>query len=714
MDPAAGIGVVLTWAYGLCAGAYMLLAVVALSRGADLLPARRTAATAAAVLTALWAVAMTGLPAAAGLLPTMAVPPVVLALEAMHTMAWLVVLAEVAGLWQGRRLALVGGGAVLGAGALAAGVGLSDWIATTAPHLMPVALLVLAVVGLALMESILRQRDVEERWAIKHLCLGLAVVFAFDVFLFADALLVNRLDANMVAARALVDALCAAAIGVSLFRSMDGGRRLRPSREILLKSTTLLATGVYLLVMSLVGYGIRGLGGSWGPASQAAFLAGSLLLLGVLVLSGASRARARVWVAKNFFAHRYDYRAEWLRVTRTLAGGEGEDAAALHDRVIRAVCDIVEGTAGALWLLQERDRAFIPSAVWNLSAGLPAVPVDSALVGFLQGRRWVVDLDEMRRRPDLYGFDAPEWLTALPQAWLVLPLPIRGDVIGFVLVAAPRLRRPLTWEDFDVLKTVGRHAAATLATEKALNELSDARRLEAFSKRTAFLVHDVKNIVSQLDLMLKNAERVGDDPEFQKDMLDTTAGAVAKLRALLAELRHSRAPAPPALPPGAPAPDVGEQVAQAVTRWRRRHPDLAADLAGAAGGGLPIPPAETFGSVLDHLLQNSIEAAGAAGRVTVRLVRGGGTIAVEVADDGVGMDLAYVRDRLFRPLDSSKADGYGLGAFQCRELVREMGGRLEVSTEPGKGTIMRIVLPLDRTAAEGPARATPQPTRETV
>lgn len=709
MEPAAAIGDVLTWAYGLCAAAYLMVAAVAVLRGADLGAGRRWAVAGAALVTALWAAVVSGL-APAG--------PLVVALETMRMVAWLVVLAEVARVWQGRRLAGWGVGLTLAAGLLAGSAALAAPALPAAAALVPAALVVLAVVGLALVESILRQRDVEERWTVKHLCLGLGVVLAFDVFLFAEGLLFNGLDPDMVAGRGMVDALCAGVIVVSLFRKTAGTRRLQPSREILLKSTTLLAAGVYLLMMALAGYWIREVGGTWGSATQAAFLTGSLLLLGVVFLSGASRARARVWIAKNFFAHRYDYRAEWLRVTGTLAGGEDEDAAALHDRVIRAVCDIVEGTAGALWLLQDRDHAFIPSAAWNISTTLPAVPDDAPLVRFLAGKRWVVDLDEMRRRPALYGFAAPDWLEALPQAWLVLPLPIRGDVIGFVLVASPRLRRPLTWEDFDVLKTVGRHAAATLATEKALNELSDARRLEAFSKRTAFLVHDVKNIVSQLDLMLKNAERVGGDPEFQKDMLDTTAGAVTKLRTLLAELRQNReAPLAGGKPGERTAPDVRAQVEAAVIRWRRRKPDLAAELDGGGGGpegaALPRPAAEPFRSVLDHLLQNSIEAAGPEGRVAVRLVRGGGTLAVEVSDDGAGMDPAYVRDRLFRPLDTSKADGYGLGAFQSRELVREMGGRLEVATQPGKGTIMRIVLPLDRPAAAEAGR-TVHPTREAV
>lgn len=718
MSVAGDYGDILALAYGVCAAAFLAVAAVAILRRRRLPPARRLTVAVAGAATAAWALA-----AAVVVLPG----SVFAVLEALRMAAWLVVLAEVARVWRGRDLLLRGAGSIAGAAAMA------GLLTVAAPHvpllgtltLLPAGLLILAILGLALIESILRASDDEERWVFKHLCLGLALMLAFDVFVLAESLLFGGMDAQLYAARGVVGALCAVPILVSLFRKTAPGRRLRPSREVVLRSSIVMAAGIYLLLMALVGFWMREAGGQWGALTQVAFLIGSILLLGFVFLSRASRARLRVLIAKNFFAHRYDYRAEWLRFTQTIAGGEDEGADALHHRIVRAVCDIVDGSKGALFLHQERDRAFLPTAFWNLPVTLPALPDDAALVAFMRERHWVVDLDEQRRRPALYGFTPPEWLAAA-EAWLVVPLVIRGEVMGMVVVAAPRVRRPLTWEDFDILKTVSRHAAATLATERALNDLSDARRLEAFSKRTAFLVHDVKNIVSQLDLMLKNAERFGHEPEFQKDMLETTGSAVEKLRKLLAELRQSRheavesaprpasasapaASAPPATPDLA-RPDLARQVADAVTRWRRRKPDLrwrmeAADLP------LPSPPPERLGSVLDHLVQNAIEAAGPDGLVEVALVPepgGGGGVVVAVTDDGAGMDPAYVRDHLFRPLKTSKDGGYGLGAFQSRELVREMGGRLDVTSKPGMGTTMRIVFPLAAVpagAVEDEARA---------
>lgn len=702
----------LSLAYGLCAAAFAVVLAIALLRRRHLPDGRAAAVAVASAVTVAWALAVA----------SQAVPVgQVVILDVLRVASILVVLAAVARLWRGRIIALAGTALGVIAAAVVAGIGVqmvsAHALTGVAAPVAPTVLLVLSVAGLALVETILRTHDAAGRWVVKHLCLGVGVMLAYDVYLFAEALLFSGIDPHLYVARGLVGALCAVPVAVSLFRKpVAGGRRIQPSRDILLKSSIFLAAGVYLLVMALAGYWIREVGGRWGPVTQAGFLVGSLLLLGVLFLSNTTWAGLRVWFAKNFFSHRYDYRHEWLRFTRAVAGAEDEGADALHMRIVRATCDIVDGTAGGLWMRQERDRAFLPTAVWNLPETVPAVVDDAPLPDFLRRREWVVDLAEMERDPARYGFEPPAWLAGIG-AWVVLPLVIRGDVIGFLVVAEPRVRRRLTWEDFDILKTVGRHAAATLATETALNELSDARRLEAFSKRTAFLVHDVKNVVSQLDLMLKNAERVGDDPDFQKDLLDTTAGAVAKLRALLAELKRNRgqaeagpmpAPTPPPAapdpapasaptpesppePPAAPAgPDVVAQVAEAVTRWRRRKPDMRVRL-DADGDDLPAPDPAAFRAVLDHLVQNSIEAAGPGGSVEVSVGRSGGAVTVAVSDDGAGMDPAFVRKRLFRPLETSKDDGYGLGAFQAREMVRDMGGRLDVMTEPGRGTTMTIV-----------------------
>ena len=95
-----------------------------------------------------------------------------------------------------------------------------------------------------------------------------------------------------------------------------------------------------------------------------------------------------------------------------------------------------------------------------------------------------------------------------------------------------------------------------------------------------------------------------------------------------------------------------------------------------------------------HLIQNAIEATPKDGQVLVRLSRQESNAIVEVKDTGHGMSEEFIRERLFKPFDSTKAAGMGIGVFEIREYVRELEGHLEVTSQPSNGTTFRVILPL--------------------
>ena len=349
-------------------------------------------------------------------------------------------------------------------------------------------------------------------------------------------------------------------------------------------------------------------------------------------------------------------------------------------------------------MLRAADNAYFPSAAWNFAAQATSERADSPMVRFLAARQWIVNLAEFARRPAHYpDLELADWLTGRASGWLVVPL-VHGDVLrAFLVLDAARAARELNWEDYDLLKTVGRQAASYLAEEEAADALVDARQLEAFNRRFAFVVHDIKNLAGQLSLMLKNAERHGDNPAFQSDMLATVANSVARMKGLLEQL-HAEKARPDAPPPAAPPAAVGRlAIAPLLERvaadWRRQKDDLEVDLGGVQATEVAGDEGRLV-SVLNHLLQNAVDAAGAGGAVRLRLRCDGDEAVVQVEDDGPGMAPAFIQNQLFRPLESTKSSGYGLGAYQTRELVREMGGRLEVISAPGAGTVMRIALPV--------------------
>jgi putative PEP-CTERM system histidine kinase len=193
----------------------------------------------------------------------------------------------------------------------------------------------------------------------------------------------------------------------------------------------------------------------------------------------------------------------------------------LQESAIQALADLVESPGGALWL-REEDESFRPVSRWNMGAVDAIEPSGGPLVDFLKRMGWVIDLGEYASDRTRYpGLTLPAWMTAVPSAWLVVPLLSGTDLIGFVILSTPRAAIELNWELRDLLKTASQQAASYLGQLRAAEALLEARKFDAFNRMSAFVVHDLKNLVAQLSLMLRNAERHRDNPEFQRDMLST-------------------------------------------------------------------------------------------------------------------------------------------------------------------------------------------------
>lgn len=547
------------------------------------------------------------------------------------------------------------------------------------------ASLALSIYGLVLLEQLWRNTVEDARWSIKPLCLGLAAVWAFDVYHFADALLFSRLDPDLWIARGFVYTLVMPVLAVSAFRVRADVFRVRLSRRVVFHTATLVAAGAYLLSMAGAGYYVRYFGGDWGPALQVALLFGAALALGLVIVSGSMRARMRVFVGKHFFSYRYDYRDEWLRFTQALAATGSQPE--MGQQIVRALADLVESPAGALWVRDAAGRTYVQAAFWNMPEDAAEEPVESALSTFLRDSGWVVNLEEYRSSPLRYGdLELPEWLRHTPHAWLVVPLAMGSDLIGFAILATARTRIDVNWEVNDLLKTAARQAASFLGQMRAAEALIEARKFDAFNRMSAFVVHDLKNIVSQLSLMLKNAERHRDNPEFQNDMLETVAHSVERMKQLMLQLREG------ATPVDAPQ---GVELASLVARIGRAKSAQAPAPEVSVDGAVSVRGHEDrLERVIGHLVQNAQDATPPTGRVWIKLSREGRQAAVEVGDTGHGMTPEFVRDRLFKPFQTTKQAGMGIGAYESMQYVRELGGRMSVDSAPGAGTRVTLWLPL--------------------
>ncbi len=545
--------------------------------------------------------------------------------------------------------------------------------------------LAMSVFGLVLIEQLFRNVSPDFRWSIKPLCLGLGGTFLFDLYLYSDALLFNRVDADAFSIRGFAHAVGLPLVALSAIRSHDWKRRLVMSQRAALQSATLVIVGIYLLFMASAGYYVRLFGGEWGRALQLALLFAAMLVLVALTFSGSMRARLRVMVGKHFFSYRYDYREEWLRFTQTLSSQDGFSGMGRH--AVRGLADMVESPGGALWLKDPSGRFFAQAACWNMPVSAATEDDGSTLCKFLLDSGWVINLEEYRSLPRRYdGLALPSWLVEVPNAWLVVPLTTGNELIAFVVLATARARIDVNWEVNDLLKTAGRQAGAFLGQMQGSEALLEVRKFDSFNRMSAFVVHDLKNIVAQLSLMLKNAERHRDNPEFQKDMLMTVENSVERMRQLMLQLREGATPLDG--PRGIDLADAVRRI-QTAKSGQGRDVELTIEERLVARGH-----EDRIERVIGHLVQNALEATEQGGRVWLRLARQGSNALVEVGDTGHGMSPEFVRERLFKPFQTTKPTGMGIGAYESFQYVNELGGRLSVDSAVDVGTQVKLLLPL--------------------
>ncbi|MFB9243734.1 PEP-CTERM system histidine kinase PrsK [Massilia antarctica] len=540
----------------------------------------------------------------------------------------------------------------------------------------------MAVLGMLLVEQLYRNKPVQERWAIKFVCLGIGGIFVYDFYLYSNALLMRQVNPEIWSARGVVNALTAPLIAVSVARSASWSTHIAVSRRLLFHSAALFGSAAYLLAMGAAGYYLRYFGGQWGSLMQMAFLFGALVLLAGILFSGTFRSWLKVFISKHFYSYNYDYREEWLRFTRTLS----EAGPNLGERTLQAVGELVESSGGMLWIRREAGQCE-PVASWHLPDSAPSEPDDSAFCRFLESRQWVVDLQEFSKDPDKYeGLVLPEWLSKFPRGRLVVPLMLQGRLFGFMLLLQPRSAITLNWEVIDLLKIAGSQAASYLAQHEAASALMLARQFESFNRMSTFVVHDLKNLVSQLGLLIPNAEKHKDNPEFQRDMLETVTLSVQKMRLMLQKLSRSASQE-------RPAPlSIEKLLVQAVANKAAFEPRPLLTVSEARLR--VVADWERLERVVGHLIQNAIEATPKEGQVAITLSRADDSVIIEIRDSGEGMSEEFIRERLYKPFESTKSAGMGIGAFESREYIHELGGSLAVSSTPPRGTTFRITLPL--------------------
>lgn len=544
--------------------------------------------------------------------------------------------------------------------------------------------------GLVLLHNLYGGASNQARAVLRWPAMALALLWGVDLNYYAIAYLSESTPQVLGVVRGLLGLPVAALLAFGGARDSESPR-LKPSRAVAFQSISLLLIGGYLAAMVAVAQWLAFAGSDYAALLQIAFVAAASTIALLVLPSQRLRGWLRVTAAKHLFQHRYDYRAEWLRFTRTIGHG-GPKSATLDERVIRAVADITDSPAGLL-LTQSDTGSFDLAARWQWpTAEVPGDALDPVAIRAIERSSYVADLDALRsgKRDAKIDFEMPAWLLGEPRAWALVPLLHFERLVGVVVLARPAHARPLDWEDFDLLRVAGQQLASYLAEHAGQSALAEAARFDDFHRRIAFVMHDIKNLASQLGLLARNAEMHADNPEFRADMLVTLRNSADKLNALIARLSRY-----------GPATNVelaslrADKVARAVVnQLQGRH---SVSLVECEPISVSADP-ELLEQVLLHLVQNAIDASPNDSPVFVRVAHEGLHGVIEVVDSGIGMAAEFVRTRLFKPFDSTKQGGFGIGAYEARELVRAMQGRIDVESREGMGTRFIIRLPLAETA----------------
>jgi putative PEP-CTERM system histidine kinase len=573
------------------------------------------------------------------------------------------------------------------------GLGMRD----TLFHMTVTFRLMLTIGGLVLLHNLYGGASQAARAVLRWPTAAIALLWLFDLNLYTVSYLTKAWPEELATLRGIVLALAVATLTPGMTQRR-AELRFSPSRAVAFEFASLLGIGLYLVGMILLGQWLSYVGGEFARMFQFGFLIAGTAAALLILPSRRLRGWLKVTLVKHLFQHRYDYRAEWLRFNRTISGTGGGSGSTvpLAQRAIQSLCDITDAPAGLL-LTPDEHGDLVLAARWQWpTAEVPAPALGRSAVGFFERHGHIVDLEAVRNGVDRQGEQeiVPEWLLAETRAWAMVPLLHYERLHGVVVLALPPVPRTLDWEDFDVLRVVGQQLASYLAENAGQDALAEAAQFDEFNRRIAFVMHDIKNLASQFGLLARNAELHADNPAFRADMIVTLRNSTEKLNALIARLsRYGKGHRDQV-----GSLDAGVLVGTLAAQFAGRHPVIATQVEAL----VVTANRDALEQSLVHLVQNAIDASANNAPVTLSVATEGDVARIEVSDAGTGMSPEFIRNRLFKPFVSSKAGGFGIGAFEARELIRAMGGRLDVESREGLGSRFIIRLPLAGTSGGAP------------
>ena len=536
---------------------------------------------------------------------------------------------------------------------------------------------------LVLLEQLYRSSGSKVRWAILPLIVALAAIAIFDFVLFSQASLVGGLNFDFWYLRGFVAAFSTPLLLISTRRIKDGSVRIFVSRHVVFYSSMLMIAGLYLLTMALAGYVINYVGGQWGSFISTLFFVLSILVFLVLLVTESLRKKVKVFIAKNFFANKYEYRDEWLNLIEKIETSNATTYYQVATEIMMSKLAVDKGAiikqVSAHQFKMQYSQHLLPNTQLNQQLGI--------ISQFCAKNNWIIDLNEYA----VSASDYPELAIdiepfAEQNISIVIPIYIGQTFYGFFILSGETL--PLNWEDRDLLFAVSKQLGNFVSLHEANDQLAESKQFDAFNRMSAFLVHDLKNVQAQLTLITSNADKHRDKPEFINDVFETITSATSRLERVLTQLGNKQV-----VETSKQEVDVHELIAQVVEQRNVDLPNITIEKNEHIT--ILIDP-DTFHSVLNHLLQNGQEATNNQGWVKIKAAVTSDELHIIILDNGCGMSADFIQNRLFKPFDTTKDNaGMGIGVYEAQQFIESLGGVMQVTSFEGEGSMFQLTIPLN-------------------
>ncbi|MBI4684811.1 MAG: PEP-CTERM system histidine kinase PrsK [Nitrospirae bacterium] len=538
-----------------------------------------------------------------------------------------------------------------------------------------IGVMLYCVIALINLEATFSYTAGRDRWKMKFEVIGMSSILAVLIFYFSQGLLYRAINMNLIPIRSGVLIVASMLIGYSRF-FRGNGARIAVSRYIAYRSVTLLVVGIYLLALGLIGEGMKYLDVAFSRDLTifTAFATGIAII--IVLFSERLRRLTKVFINKHFYAHKHDYRNEWLKFTGRLT--ECRTISDVQDAILDTYKETFVLKGASLYLFDKGADRYRLSAFHSMPHEPVHLNAEGLISYFIEKGRVYNPLDH-----EYIPSQEEAEFVRLVRARLIVPLIGNESVEGFVVLGEKQVKDEFTYEDYDLMKTFARQASSVIVNLRLSEELSMAREMETIGKISTFVMHDLKNLTSALSLVLENAKEYINDPDFQKDTLDSISNTVVKMKSMMLRLRNLREKEALRTEPA----DLHKIIRDAISMMNSEHVRIE------GSSVIANVDREEIEKVVLNLILNAIEANKGEGKVIVEVGQGDAPF-IRVRDKGCGMTEEFINNHLFKPFSTTKSKGLGIGLYQCRQIVHSHGGSIDVSSEPGKGSVFTVYLPL--------------------